>query len=284
MIGKPQGKGAKGKPIYVRVGRYGPFLEQGRRRASLPEKSPPDELTLDKALEMLDKATQGEEPLGICPDTHKPVFLKTGRFGPYVQRGTPEDGEKPQNASLLKGMTPDQIDLQTALKLLSLPRQLGDHPERGEAVEAYNGRFGPYVKCGDDTRSLPENLSPLDITLPQAVELLAQPKGYRGRSRRKEPIRELNVSPVTGEKVRLMDGRYGPYVTDGTTNASLPRGTTPEEVTFESALELLAARAAKGPPKRPRRKKAAKKATAKKKRTKKTTKKKSAKRGAKKKT
>ena len=135
----------------------------------LPDKLPPDELTLEKALEMLDKAQQGEEPLGICPDTHKPVFVKIGRFGPYVQRGTTSDEEKPQNASLLRGMDPEHVDLATALQLLSLPRTLGEHPQSGEPVVAHNGRYGPYVKCGEETRSLPEGGSPLDITLEQAL-------------------------------------------------------------------------------------------------------------------
>src|SRR6185437_15355328 len=117
-----------------------------------------------------------DEPLGICPETGKPVFLKLGRFGPYVQRGTPDDEEKPKNASLLKGMKPEDVTLEVALKLLELPRELGNHPQSGLPIMAYNGRFGPYIKCGDDTRSLPAGLSPIDVTLPQALELLAQPK------------------------------------------------------------------------------------------------------------
>jgi len=241
LIGTPVG----GESIYVRVGRYGPFIEQGERRASLPDKLPPDELTLAKAVELLDSATQSEEPLGICPDTHQPVFLKTGRFGPYVQRGTGDGEEKPQNASLLKGMKPEQVDLATALKLLSLPRELGQHPQTQEPVVAHNGRYGPYVKCGAETRSLPDGISPLDVTLDQALELLNQPKLRRGSTRQREPLKVFEVSPVTQQPVQLLPGRYGPYVTDGQTNASLPRGTTPEELTFAMALELLQARAEK---------------------------------------
>jgi DNA topoisomerase-1 len=201
----------------------------------------------------LDQAAQAEEPLGICPDTKKPVFLKVGRFGPYVQRGTPEDEEKPQNASLLKGMKPEDVDLATALKLLTLPRNLGVHPQQGQPVMAYNGRFGPYVKCGDETRSLPAGLSPLDVTLEQAVELLAQPKTRgRGAAAKREPLKVFDASPITGNKVQLLDGRYGPYLTDGETNASVPKGTSVDELTFAEALDLLAARAALGPSKKRR--------------------------------
>jgi DNA topoisomerase-1 len=149
-------------------------------------------------------------------------------------------------------MNPSDVDLATALKLLSLPRNLGDHPQHGQPVMAFNGRFGPYVKCGDETRSLPADISPIDVTLEQAVHLLAQPKQHgRGRAAAKrEPLKVFEASPVTGEKVQLLDGRYGPYVTDGTTNASLPKGTAIEELTFNEALDLLAARAALGPSKK----------------------------------
>jgi DNA topoisomerase-1 len=251
LIGQGEGQDGKAEEIYVRVGRYGPFLEQGERRASLPEKLPPDELTIQSALEMLDKSAQAEEPLGLCPDTHKPVFVKVGRFGPYVQRGTTEDDEKPQNASLLKNMKPEDVDLAAALKLLSLPRILGNHPESGMPVEAHNGRYGPYVKCGEDTRSLGDDLSPLDVTLEQALALLAQPKVRRGTTKgSKEPIKVFDPSPVTNQPVRVLVGRYGPYVTDGVTNASLPKDAPPEEITFEYALNLLAARVEAGPGKR----------------------------------
>jgi len=168
-----------------------------------------------------------------------------GRFGPYVQRGMPDDDEKPQNASLLKGMKPEDIDLATALKLLTLPRNLGDHPQQGQPVMAFNGRFGPYVKCVEETRSLPADQSPLDVTLAQAVELLAQPKTRgRGAAAKREPLKVFDASPVTNNKVQLLDGRYGPYLTDGVTNASLPKGASIDELTFAEALDLLATRAA----------------------------------------
>jgi DNA topoisomerase-1 len=255
-IGTPEG----GEPVYVRVGRYSPFVEQGERTASLAEETPPDEVTLEAALNLLNQAKQAEEPLGTCPETGKQVYVKVGRFGPYVQRGNPDDDEKPQNASLLKGMKPEDIDLATALRLLSLPRELGNHPQQGMPVVAHNGRYGPYIKCGDETRSLPSDISPLDVTLEQAVALLAQPKAQgRGRAAvKREPLKVFDVSPVTGEKVQLLDGRYGPYVTDGTTNASLPKGSAVDELKFEEALDLLAARAALGPSKKgARRKKSA---------------------------
>ncbi len=260
----PIGTPADGPSIVVRVGRYAPFLEQGERRATLPDEMPPDELTVDKALELLEQAAKAEEPLGICPQTHKPVYLKVGRFGPYVQRGSPDDEEKPKNASLLKGMQPEDVDLETALKLLALPRELGQDPRSDTAVVVYNGRFGPYIKCGDETRSLPADLSPLEITLGRALELLAEPKkSRRGFGAKKEPLKVFDASPVTQQQVQLLDGRYGPYVTDGVTNASLPKEAKVEEVTFPQALELLAARAAKGPAKKKRsaRKKAAGKKT-----------------------
>jgi len=255
-LGKPPGRGPEAAEVFVRVGRFGPFLEQGDRRASLPEDMAPDELTLPVALDMLRQAAQAEEPLGSCPQTGKPVFLRVGRYGPYVQRGSGGGEEKPQNASLLRGMKPEDVTLEVALKLLSLPRELGVHPESGNPVAAQNGRYGPYVKCGDETRSLPPGLSPLDVTLDQALQLLAQPKGSRRTGRRKEPLRTFDPSPVTNQPVLLLDGRYGPYVTDGATNASLPRGTTPDEVTLQRALELLAERAARGPARRPPRRRA----------------------------
>jgi DNA topoisomerase-1 len=274
LIGTPEGQ----PPVFVRVGRYSPFVEQGDRTASLPDETPPDEVTLESALKLLDQAAQGEEPLGFDPETNKPVYLKVGRFGPYVQRGVPDDEEKPQNASLLKGMNPSDIDLATALKLLTLPRNLGNHPEQAQPIMAYNGRFGPYVKCGEETRSLPADISPLDVTLDQAVFLLAQPKARgRGAAAKKEPLRTFEKpSPATEKAVQILDGRYGPYITDGDTNVSLRKGMSVEEISFDEALAMLADKAAQGPPKKKSTRKAAtKKAAPKKAAAKKGVKKKS---------
>ncbi len=273
-LGSPD-SGEHREEVFVRVGKYGPFLEQGERRASIPDGLPPDELTLEKALELLDQGASGDEPLGVDPETGREVYLKTGRFGPYVQLAPADDSEKPKNASLPKGMTPEQIDLHTALQLLALPRTVGKHPESGEEIKAYNGRFGPYIKCGDETRSLPAGMTPLTVALDQAVELLAQPK-TRGRGRSAaQALKKWDESPVTGKPVQLMKGRYGPYVTDGETNASLPKDADPETLTFEQALVLLADKAAKGGSRKKKTKKATKKKAAKKKAAKKKTAKKS---------
>jgi DNA topoisomerase-1 len=264
-LGTPS-EGAHTAPIYVCVGRYGPFLEQDERRATLPPDLPPDALTVPKAVELLDQAEQTEQPLGYDPETGQPVFLKQGRFGPYVQLGSSEHGEKPKRASLLQSMSPVEVNLDVALRLLSLPRTLGPHPESGQPVVAHTGRYGPYVKCGSETRSLPSELSPLEVTLEQALYLLAQPKARgRGRGAAPEPIKVFAPSPATGEPIKLLKGRYGPYVTDGQTNASLPKDRTPESLTFDAAVTLLAERAATGGV----RKKARKRTTTAKKSTKK---------------
>jgi hypothetical protein len=193
------------------------------------------------------------------------VYLKTGRFGPYVQRGVPDDEEKPQNASLLKGMSPADVDLATALKLLTLPRNLGDHPTERKPVMAYNGRFGPYVKCGEETRSLPADLSPLDVTIEQAVHLLAQPKTRgRGAAAKKPPLRVFDKpSPVTEKPVQVLDGRYGPYPDRRQSNVSLRKGMTVEELTFdEGAAPCWPTSWLKGPPPKAARKAAAPKKAA----------------------
>ncbi|HZL86964.1 MAG TPA: type I DNA topoisomerase [Pirellulaceae bacterium] len=243
-LGKPK-EGPHKKEVIVRVGKYGPFLEQGDRKASIPEDMPPDELTLGKALELLDHAAVGDEPIGQDPATGKPVYLKTGRFGPYVQLGENDDEEK-KYASLMPGMPPTEVKLDMALKLLAFPRNLGAHPQSGEAVLVKRGRFGPYVECVSETRSLPRDISPLEVTFEQAVELLAQPKAKgRGRAAPKEPLKTFDKSPVTDKPIHLLDGRYGAYVTDGVTNASLPRDVSPDAITFQQAVDLLAERAAR---------------------------------------
>jgi DNA topoisomerase-1 len=257
-LGTPQA-GEFRDEIMVRVGKFGPFIEHGERKASIPQDMPPDELTQERALTMLEQASVGEEPLGIHPDTHKPVFLKQGRFGPYVQMGAGDEDEKPKNASLLPNMLPSDVTFEVALKLLSLPRTIGEHPQSKEPIVAFNGKFGPYIKCGADTRSLPRELSPVEVTLEQATELLAQPKQHgRGRAAPREPLKTFENSPVTSQPVKVLAGRFGNYVTDGTTNATLPKDFTIESLTFQQALDLLAERAARGPSTRGRRGRAAK--------------------------
>ena len=264
-VAPPAGASETLEPIYVRVGKFGPFLEQGERRASIPEDLAPDELTHVRALELLDQSAQGETPLGFCPTTHRPVYLKQGRFGAYVQLGVvdSDESEKPKNASLLKSMNPAEITLETALQLLALPRTVGIEPKSQQEIVAHNGRFGPYVKCGEETRSLSAGVSPLDVTLAEALELLAQPKTRgRGRSAPKEPLKTLSASPVTEQPIRIMSGFYGTYVTDGVTNATLPKDLTPESLTVEQALMLLSERAARGPTKKRGRRTAAGKSNA----------------------
>jgi DNA topoisomerase-1 len=247
------GQREDGTPVEARVGRFGPFLSAGEGRASIPEDMPPEELTIQKALELLSKKSGGPRVLGNDPATGLPVYVKVGRFGPYFQLGDPVERVKPKMASLLKDMQPETVTLEDALAVLSMPRTLGNHPESGEPVTAASGRFGPFIKCGKETRSIPEGRSPLRITLAEALELLKLPKyGPRSRSPRasSRPARVLGKSPVTDKEVRVLDGRFGPYATDGTTNASLPRDIPVEELTLEKALDLLAARAARGPAKK----------------------------------
>lgn len=275
-LGVPE-EGENREEVFVRVGKYGPSVEQGERRVSVPDEMPPDEMTLPVALELLASGDRQNEPLGEHPETKQPIFVKVGRFGPYVQLGANDDPEK-KNRSLLKGMVPEELTAETALLLFSLPRNLGNHPESGDPIEANDGRYGPYIKCGTDTRSLPEGVSPLEVTMAEAMELLKQPK-TRGRAAPKEPLKMFAESPITGNPVKLLEGRFGPYVTDGTTNASLPKGAEPETVSFEAALDLLAERAARGPSTKKASRKKGSKAAAKKADgdTKKATKKKAAK-------
>jgi DNA topoisomerase-1 len=244
-----------GLPVRVRIGRYGPFLQMGSSsdegpRASLPEDLAPADLTIDKAIALLKAKAQGPKSLGTDPKTGLPVYVMHGRFGAYVQLGeTPERGseEKPRRASLGRDYTEETITLDVALRLLSLPRELGVGDD-GETIVANVGRFGPYVKHGDEFRSLEEGDDVYSITLDRAKTLLAQPKKSMRRPRAApKELKVLGTHPESGQPVRVLDGRYGPYVTDGTTNASVPKGSTVEAVTLASALELLAARAGAAP-------------------------------------
>ena len=269
-LGVPE-SGEHRDEVFVRVGKYGPYLEQGERRAPLPDGLAPDELNLDKALELLEQGQGVDEPIGRYPETGQPVYLKVGRFGPYVQLGDNDDPDK-RNQSVLKGMAVEDVDFEMALKLLSLPRDLGNHPENGHKIEAFDGRYGPYVKCDSETRSLPQGVSPLEVTFDEAVALLKEPKQRGRRAAPKEPIRVFEKpSPVTEKEVRILDGFYGAYITDGETNATLRKGMDAKTMKFEEALDMLAEKKARGPVKKKKKakKKAAKKKSAKKKATKK---------------
>ena len=262
-----------GEPIVARVGKFGPYLKRGEDTASLREDQLPDELTPEAAAEILD-APQGDRSLGKDPETGLDVFIKAGRFGTYVQLGE-ADGEKPKTASLFSTMTPEKVTLEEALELLSLPRLVGKDPETGEEIFAQNGRFGPYLTKGKDSRSLEKEEEIFSCTLEHALHLYAQPK-RRGRAAA-PPLKELGPDPVSGQPVVVKDGRFGPYVTDGEINASLRVGDTVEAITIERAAELLQIRREAGPAKKRTKKAAAKKkAPAKKAAAKKATKKKAA--------
>ncbi len=266
-IGAPT-TGDHREPIVVRVGKFGPFIEQGSRKASIPDSMAPDEITIESAIELLEKQAAGDKPLAQDPTTGRNIYTKTGRYGPYVQIGENDDEDK-KIASIPKGVEPQDVDLASALKYLSVPRELGLHPEDGSKVWAKIGRFGPYVQRDKEFRSIPKTLDVYAITFEQAIELLAQPKAFRGRGQATPPLKVFAESPITGKPVELREGRYGPYLADGETNASLPKEMSPETVTMEQALALLAARAAEGGGKK-------KKATKKKASAKKATKKKAA--------
>jgi DNA topoisomerase-1 len=241
-----------GEDISLRVGRYGPYVERGEERASVPPDLAPDELTVEKAKELLAQPS-GERELGAHPETGRTIAARTGRYGPYVTEVLPEDEKgKPKTASLFKSMSIETVTLDDAVKLLSLPRTLGVDPADGAEVVALNGRFGPYVKKGDETRSLESEEQLFTVTLEQALELLSKPKERRRRGAAQPPLRELGADPVTEKPIVVKTGRFGPYVTDGETNASLKAGDEVESLTFERAVELLADRRARGPG-RPRR-------------------------------
>jgi DNA topoisomerase-1 len=211
---------------------------------SVPENLPPDELTPEKVTELLE-APSGERDLGADPETGLTVFAKSGRFGPYVQLGEPDDQEgKPKTSSLFSSMDLDSVTLDEALRLLALPRVVGEDPESGEEITAQSGRYGPYLKKGTDTRSLETEEQIFDIDLAGALALFAQPKQRRG-GRSAKPLKALGIEPGTGYEVDVRDGRFGPYVTDGGVNASLRREDSVEKITIERAAELLAERRAK---------------------------------------
>ena len=277
-----------GEEIVVKPGRYGPYLKRGEDTASIPDDLTPDELTLDKAVELL-AAPSGDIAIGEDPATGLPIYAKAGRFGPYVQLGDMPEGtgkgkkvkpeDKPKTASLFKTMTLERLTLDDALQLLSLPRLVGADPADGGEIWAQNGRYGPYIKkdwtdaetgaAKSDTRSLATEEQIFDVTLEQALRILAEPKRGRGQAPAAGPLRELGIDPISQKQMVIKDGRFGLYVTDGEVNASLQKADQLETISDERASELLQARRdriAEGGGKRPAKKKAAaKKAPAKKK-------------------
>ncbi|MER7947689.1 type I DNA topoisomerase [Streptomyces sp. NPDC096079] len=263
-----------GNDIVLRVGRYGPYVERGEKeqeghqRADVPEDLAPDELTVELAEELLAKPS-GDFELGTDPVSGHQIVAKDGRYGPYVTEilpeGTPKTGKnavKPRTASLFKSMALDTVTLEDALRLMSLPRVVGADAE-GVEITAQNGRYGPYLKKGTDSRSLTDEEQLFTITLDEALAIYAQPK-QRGRAAAKPPLKELGTDPVSEKPVVVKDGRFGPYVTDGETNATLRTGDSVETITPERGYELLAEKRAKGPAKKAAKKAPAKKTAAKK--------------------
>jgi DNA topoisomerase-1 len=243
----PLGVTADGETVVARVGKNGPYLQCGEKSRSIRDDMAPDELTLEKAIELLD--TPDDRVVGIDPETGLEVLARNGRFGPYVQLGKADDSkEKPKSASLLSSMSIETVTLDDALKVLSLPRTLGVDPSDGQEITVQNGRFGPYVKKGNDSRSLDNEEQLFSVTLDDALRVLAEPKRRRGQAAARGPLRELGPDPDSGRPVVVKDGRFGPYVTDGETNASLRKGDMVDTLTLERATELLAERRAAGPP------------------------------------
>ena len=248
-----------GAPVHVRIGKFGPYVQIGEGdtaiNASVPDETPPADFTLERAIELAEARAKGPSSLGTDPATGLPIYVMTGRYGPYVQLGeTPEKGstDKPRRASLTKDDREDSITLARAVELLSLPRLVGRDPESGEEITTNFGRFGPYVKRGSDFRSLASDAAVFEVGLDEALELLRQEKPSRRGGRK--VLRELGSHPESGAGVQLLEGRYGPYVTDGTTNATLPKDANADEVTLDRALELLKER--EGAPKSGRGRKA----------------------------
>ena len=267
--------------ISLRNGKYGPYLEvfdekcevgdDGAlkpRSVNIPDGLAPDELTAARAHELADAEPLEDRIVGLHPVTGKRIAAKNGRFGPYVTE-LPDEGEelpkgvKARTASLFKSMDPATVDLDTSVALLDLPRVVGTDAD-GAEITAQNGRYGPYLKKGTETRTLPSEDAIFSIDLAGALEVLAQPK--YGARKASSALKEFEADPVSGKPIKVRDGRFGPYVTDGETNATIPRGDNVDEITFERAVELLAIKRAKGPAKRkaPAKKAAAKKPAAKK--------------------
>ncbi|HEX4953508.1 MAG TPA: type I DNA topoisomerase [Thermoanaerobaculia bacterium] len=245
-----------GEKLLVKIGRFGPYLVRGEggkgNTVTLPDQTPPDELTTERALALLDGKANAATPIAIDPATGRSITVQVGRFGPYLELGL-ADGEegKPKRVSLPKDLAPEAVTAEVAHRLVSLPRIVGRHPDTGEEISAGLGRFGPYLKHGEEFRNLSSWQDACEIGLDAALVRLAQPKGG-GRARRAaaEPtvLKELGQLPGAAGMVRLLAGRYGPYVTDGKVNASLPKGNSPDELTAELAVELLAAKRAAGKP------------------------------------
>jgi DNA topoisomerase-1 len=244
----PIGADADGKEIVVRVGRYGPYLSRDGETAAVPEGIAPDELTVEKAVELL-ATPSGDRVLGDDPATGLPVIARAGRFGPYVQLGEVEASskKKPHTASLLKNMNLEAVTLDDALKLLTLPRTLGKDPADGSEITVQNGRYGPYVKKGADSRSLEDEDQLFTLTLDEALAKLAEPKARGRRGAAAPPLKELGDDPVSKKPIVVKEGRFGPYVTDGDVNASLRSGDDVESLTPERAVQLLQDKRDKGP-------------------------------------
>ncbi|MBI5155323.1 type I DNA topoisomerase [Candidatus Poribacteria bacterium] len=263
-LGKDSGSG---EAIEVRIGRFGPFVQRGTggegNAATIPPKTAPADFTVEQALSLIARRAEGPRQVGVDPKTGLTVYAATGRFGPYVQLGeTPKEKDsKPRRASLPRGMAEDAVTIEKALELLSLPRELGAHPANAEPVLANIGRYGPYVQNGKEFRSIPNGEDPHTIAFERALELLSQPKNARGGG--KQTLNDLGKSS-DGREIKVLSGRYGPYVTDGTLNATLPKGMEPTEMGLGEALDLLAAKAANPPKGKPARKGARKSSSRKK--------------------
>jgi DNA topoisomerase I len=256
-----------GSDAVVRVGKYGPYLQKGEDdRLNFPEDLAPDELTAEK-VEELYAQPRGDREIGTDPATGRTIVVKTGRFGPYVTELLEDDAPpktKARTSSLFKDMDPAGVDLDTALRLLSLPREIGADPADGEPIFALNGRYGPYIKKGDESRSLADEAQLFTVTVPEALVLLAEPPRRRGQRAAAAPLKQLGTDPVSGGAIVVKDGRFGAYVTDGEYNATIPKAENAEEITLSRAADLLAERRAKGPAKKIARKSSARKSPAKK--------------------